>query len=108
MLDKGVPSTFANVKHLYADSFKKETLGALALEYLESKKSEGATKEATNSEAPKGEGAALYYLAQHYNYHLSRDLVKALEYVDKGLKLVPGNLEFHMTKARIFKHSGNT
>jgi N-alpha-acetyltransferase 15/16, NatA auxiliary subunit len=107
MLDKGVPSTFANLKHLYADSSKKDTLGALAHEYLEAKQS-SSEKEEPSSDAPKGEGAALYYLAQHYNYHLSRDLAKAMEFVNKGLELVPQNLEFHMTKARIWKHMGNT
>ncbi|KAI0126149.1 tetratricopeptide [Xylariales sp. AK1849] len=107
MLDKGVPSTFANLKHLYTDSFKMDTLGALAHEYLESKQTNG-TKEAVDGEAPRGEGAALYYLAQHYNYYLSRDLKKAMEYVDKGIELVPKNVEFHMTKARLWKHYGNT
>jgi peptide alpha-N-acetyltransferase len=107
MLNKGVPSTFANLKHLYTDTFKRDTLGALAHEYLKTKQSED-NKEAVDGEAPKGEGAALYYLAQHYNYHLSRDLSKAMEYVNKGIELVPKNVEFHMTKARIWKHYGNT
>lgn len=108
MLDKGVPSTFANLKHLYTDTFKKDTLGALAQEYLESKRASSSEGEAVNGDALKGEPAALYYLAQHYNYHLSRDLSKAMEYVDKGIELLPSNVEFHMTKARIWKHYGNT
>lgn len=106
MLDKGVPSTFANLKHLYADSFKKEALGAIAQEYLNSKHATNG-EEAANGDSFKGEAAALYYLAQHYNYHLSRDLAKAMEFVDKGIELIPDNLEFHMTKARIWKHYGN-
>lgn len=107
MLDKGVPSTFANLKHLYTDTFKRDTLGSLAHEYLDSKHGtdEGT---ATNGDALKGKPAALYYLAQHYNYHLSRDLAKAMEYVNKGIELLPSNVEFHMTKARIWKHYGNT
>ncbi|OTA87776.1 hypothetical protein M434DRAFT_399365 [Hypoxylon sp. CO27-5] len=105
MLDKGVPSTFANLKHLYTDPFKRDTLGSLAHEYLDSKR---ASSENTNGDALKGEPAALYYLAQHYNYHLSRDLSKAMEYVNKGIELLPENVEFHMTKARIWKHYGNS
>ncbi|KAK8879638.1 tetratricopeptide [Apiospora arundinis] len=106
MLDKGVPSTFANLKHLYTDSSKLEALGALAHEYYEAKKSDAG---AAKSEDPfKGEGAALYYLAQHYNYHLSRDLTKAMEFVNKGIEKAPDNVEFQMTKARIIKHTGNT
>ncbi|KAM0286435.1 hypothetical protein ACHAQH_000861 [Verticillium albo-atrum] len=101
-LNKGVPSTFANLKHLYSDASKKEILASLVHEYVES----DADKPA-NGDATKGEAAALYYLAQHYNYHLSRDLAKAMEYVDLAIEKVPKSLEFHMTKARIWKHKGN-
>lgn len=106
MLEKGVPSTFANLKHLYTDSSKKDALGAIAHEYLESKKAAG--EKAASGDDLKGEGAALYYLAQHYNYHLSRDLEKALEFVNKGIEVAPKNVEFHMTKARTYKYYGNT
>lgn len=104
MLNKGVPSTFANLKHLYTDDFKKSTLESLVQEYLSS---HTGTTEKTNGDDTKGDAAALYYLAQHYNYYLSRDLAKALEYVDKAIERVPKSVEFHMTKARIFKHQGN-
>ncbi|TGJ86498.1 hypothetical protein E0Z10_g2274 [Xylaria hypoxylon] len=107
MLDKGVPSTFANLKHLYTDPFKKETLESLAHDYVEAKKSQSGDESLAEGEL-KGTPAGLYYLAQHYNYHLSRDLTKSLEFVDKGLELVPKNVEFHMTQARIWKHYGNT
>ncbi|KAL1862701.1 hypothetical protein VTK73DRAFT_6678 [Phialemonium thermophilum] len=103
MLDKGVPSTFANVKHLYNDSFKKETLPVLVQEYLDNQ-----TTQDGNSDASKGRAAGLYFLAQHYNYHLSRDLTKALEFVEKAIKIVPDSVDFHMTKARIHKHAGDT
>ncbi|KAI0159832.1 tetratricopeptide [Xylariaceae sp. FL1272] len=108
MLDKGVPSTFANLKHLYADTFKKETLESLAHEYVASKQSESKIESSASWDALKGLPAGLYYLAQHYNYRLSRDLSKALEFVEKGIELAPENVEFHMTKARIWKHYGNT
>ncbi|KAI2472732.1 N-terminal acetyltransferase A, auxiliary subunit [Annulohypoxylon bovei var. microspora] len=108
MLDKGVPSTFANLKHLYTDPFKRDTLGSLAHEYLESKRTSSDGNTVTNGDALKGEPAALYYLAQHYNYHLSRDLAKAVEFVNKGIELSPDNVEFYMTKARIWKHYGNS
>ncbi|KAI1111827.1 tetratricopeptide [Nemania sp. NC0429] len=107
MLDKGVPSTFANLKHLYTDPFKKETLESLAHDYVKAKESDSEGEAPTEGDL-KGTPAGLYYLAQHYNYHLSRDLTKALEFVERGLKLVPDNVEFHMTKARIWKHYGNT
>ncbi|TPX11528.1 uncharacterized protein E0L32_007739 [Thyridium curvatum] len=97
MLNKAVPSTFANLKHLYSDSFKKETLPALAEAYLESE----------DGKKVQGKAAALYFLAQHYNYHLSRDLTKAMEYCEKAIELEPKSVDFAMTKARIYKHHGN-
>ncbi|KAK5996629.1 Gastric cancer antigen Ga19 [Cladobotryum mycophilum] len=100
MLNKGVPSTFANLKHLYSDSFKKVTLEQLAQKYLESQDSDSSSKD-------KGEAAGLYYLAQHYNYHLSRDLAKATEYIEKAIEKDAKSVDFHMTKARILKHGGD-
>lgn len=97
-----MPSAFANLKHLYSDDFKKATLPNLVEEYLEAQ-----TKEQANGDSSKGKGAALYFLAQHYNYHRSRDLVKAMEYVEKAVELDPDNVDCAMTKARIWKHHGN-
>ncbi|KAL2176997.1 NMDA receptor-regulated protein 1-domain-containing protein [Thermothelomyces heterothallicus CBS 202.75] len=106
MFDKGVPSTFANLKHLYSDPFKKDTLPDLAEEYLRERSGTTHTDGQTNGDSSKGEGAALYFLAQHYNYHMSRDLSRATEFVEKAIELDPKNVDFHMTKARIFKHQG--
>lgn len=104
MLDKGIPSTFHNVKHLYADASKKDTLASIVTEYLDARANGNGT---ANGDQSKGEAAALYYLAQHYNYRLSRDLSKAMEYIDKAIERIPDSVDFHMTKARIWKHLGN-
>ncbi|RDA87445.1 hypothetical protein CP532_2802 [Ophiocordyceps camponoti-leonardi (nom. inval.)] len=100
MLDKGVPSTFANLKHLYVDESKKNTLRELAEAYLASQSTDSSSRD-------KGEAAALYYLAQHYNYHRSRDLDKATEYTNRAIEKDPKSVDFHMTRARILKHRGN-
>lgn len=100
MLNKGIPSTFANLKHLYWDLFKKNTLRELAEDYLASQSANSVNKD-------KCEAAGLYYLAQHYNYHMSRNLSKAMEYVDKAITKDPASVDFYMTKARILKHGGN-
>ncbi|RAL65080.1 hypothetical protein DID88_001187 [Monilinia fructigena] len=108
MLDKGVPSTFANLKHLYADASKKEILPSVVQQYIESGKSEENSEPKRNGDTSKGNSSAYYFLAQHYNYYLSRDLDKALEYIEKAIELEPESVDFHMTKARIFKHKGDT
>jgi peptide alpha-N-acetyltransferase len=110
MLMKGVPSLFANVKHLYSDPAKKDELLRLVQKYLDENENQtnGGEDKKANGDSSKGTGAALYYLAQHFNYHLSRDLDKAMEYVERAIELDAENVDFHMTKARIFKHRGDT
>ncbi|KAH6663885.1 NMDA receptor-regulated protein 1-domain-containing protein, partial [Halenospora varia] len=108
MLDKGVPSTFANLKHLYSSDFKKETLPALVQKYIDSGKSETNEEPKRNGDTSKGASAAYYFLAQHYNYYLSRNLDKAMEYVEKAIELEPKSVDFHLTKARIWKYYGNS
>ncbi|KAF8865474.1 N-terminal acetyltransferase A, auxiliary subunit [Acephala macrosclerotiorum] len=108
MLDKGVPSTFANLKHLYSDSSKKEILPSIVQQYIDSDKSSASEEPKRNGDTSKGASAAYYFLAQHYNYYLSRDLDKAIEYIEKAIELEPESVDFHMTKARIWKHYGNT
>ncbi|CAK7229787.1 hypothetical protein SEUCBS140593_007364 [Sporothrix eucalyptigena] len=113
MLDRGIPSLFANLKHLYADDNKKVVVPALVEEYLASAPAAAADAltqqngDAPKSDSSKGEGAALYFLAQHYNYHQTRDLDKADEYCDKAIALDATSVDFQMTKARIWKHRGD-
>jgi len=107
MFDKGVPSTFANLKHLYHDLFKKTTLPALAEEYLSEHRGNKDNKQQANGDSSRGKGAALFFLAQHYDYYMSRDLAKATEYVEEAIALDSQSVDFHMTKARIYKHQGD-
>ncbi|KAL8824749.1 MAG: hypothetical protein Q9191_004846 [Dirinaria sp. TL-2023a] len=48
-----------------------------------------------------------YFLAQHYNYHRSRDLPRALALIDEAIDTRPNTVDLYMTKARIWKHYGN-
>lgn len=116
MLDRGIPSLFANLKHLYSDEFKKATLPELVEEYLVAAQaaadSTAAASEtngdaAAKTDSSKGVGAALFFLAQHYNYYMSRDLAKADEYCDRAIELDASSVDFNMTKARIWKHKGD-
>ncbi|KAF2145408.1 uncharacterized protein K452DRAFT_324414 [Aplosporella prunicola CBS 121167] len=109
MLNKGVPSTFANVKALYQDPAKLKTIHELVVSYESEKQANGSASEPANGESSNQfEKAVLYFLAQHYNYHLSRDLSKAMEYIDRVIEMDPKFVDYTMTKARIWKHHGNT
>ncbi|KAH0563353.1 hypothetical protein GP486_002088 [Trichoglossum hirsutum] len=113
MFDKGVPSTFANVKSLFTDTFKRDTIQDLVEGYLSTEVHElaphtnGTDEKATNGDTSKFKSSVLYFLAQHYNCHVNRNLDKALEYIDKAIETQPTSVDYHMTKARIWKHYGN-
>lgn len=98
---KGVPSTFANVKALYGDESKKQTIEELVLGY--------AAQEDNEANGTNWKLAVNYFLAQHYDYYRCRDLAKASEYIEKTISLNPNpsDYTFHLTKARIAKHSGD-
>ncbi|KAI9673109.1 MAG: hypothetical protein M1829_004423 [Trizodia sp. TS-e1964] len=110
MLKKGVPSTFANLKSLYADPIKMGVIEKIVEDYALGhypSHINGVLDSKINGDSSKLESSAYYFLAQHYNYHLSRNLTKAMEYIEKGLESSPQSVDFHMTKARIWKHIGD-
>jgi tetratricopeptide (TPR) repeat protein len=104
MLNKGVPSTFPNIKFLYEDPAKKAIIEELALGYASDKKTNGETNGDTSD---RFEQSVLYFLAQHYNFTKSRDLDKATEYIDRLIELDPKSVDYHQAKARIYKHAGD-
>lgn len=110
MFRKGVPSTFANIKHLYTDSSKRDIVQDLAEGYASGKQgsqTNGASENGASKEQSRFESSVLYFLAQHYNYKLSRNLDKALEYADQCIELDPKSVDFHAVKARSYKHKGD-
>ncbi|KAK4547449.1 hypothetical protein LTR36_001105 [Oleoguttula mirabilis] len=127
MIKKGIPSTFANLKQLYSDSAKKETIRELVEGYLEEEpqanggaeqsKPDGQTNGSTKAQIkpPKLDPVTTwqlgvnYFLAQHYDYHLSRDLTKAEKYIEKTISINPAKSDYtyHLTRARILKHRGS-
>lgn len=106
-LTKGVPSLFSNIKALYGDSNKKATIEELVKGYSTESPATG-TSETNGDTSDKFNKYTLYFLAQHYDYHLSRDLKAAMEYVDRLLELEPKSVDFNRHKARIYKHMGDT
>lgn len=107
-LTKGVPSTFPNIKSLYTDVEKKAVIEKLVLGYASDKATNGSVNGDSKEEASdRFEQSVLYFLAQHYNYVLSRDLEKAHEYIDRLLEKNPKSVDYNQTKARIYKHAGD-
>ena len=108
MLSRGFPSTFANIKALYGDISKRNAIEKLVLGYARGSEMNGsATKEADADVTKRFEENVNYFLAQHYNYRLSRDLQTAEKYIDQALETSPEDVTYHLTKARIWKHRGN-
>ncbi|KAL1607770.1 hypothetical protein SLS60_002706 [Paraconiothyrium brasiliense] len=109
-LTKGVPSTHANVKALYMDPAKKKAIEELVLSYASEEKKQNGTAngEINGNTSDAFEKSVLLFLAKHYDYTLSRDLDKAMEYVDRLVELEPKNVDYNQLKARIWKHKGDT
>ena len=130
MLKKGAPSTFANVKSLYTEVAKRDTIQDLVESYAASANSTQINGSAKQPEAPDEEKSAdgknvsveekqvngnvsqfdssvQYFLVQHYNYYLSRDLGKAMNLIEDAINSSPGSVDLYMAKARIWKHYGN-
>lgn len=105
MFRKGVPSTFANIKNLYTDSSKKQIVEEVVEGFAAGKVSAQANGDADKKD--HFESSVLYFLAQHYNYKLSRDLKKAMTYADKCIALDSQSVDFHAVKARTYKHQGD-
>ena len=111
MLHKGIPSLFANLKALYTDSTKRDMLQALVEGYASGEalpQMNGSAEKQTNGEVDHFHLSVQYFLSQHYNYCLSRNLSKAMKHIDEALKSAPRSVDYHMTKARIWKHYGNS
>lgn len=108
MLKKAIPSTFSNVKALYWDESKKSVIQDLVEGYVSPQQTNGNSEAHANGDTPDTfRQSALYFLAQHYNYKLSRNLQKAMQYTEQLIEMTPKTYDYHMTKARILKHDGN-
>ena len=102
-----VPSAFNNIKALYSEHTKQEAIQELVEGYRESlpETVNGTTKSESTKDNFKA--SILFFLAQHYNYHKSRDLSKALHFIEQAIEIKPNSVDYQMTKARILKHEGN-
>ncbi|XP_071862759.1 N-alpha-acetyltransferase 15/16 [Bombus fervidus] len=107
-LHKGVPPLFVNLRSLYNDQQKVDTIQSLVLEYKEALKAHGHFSDQEKDNAREPASALLwtyYYLAQHYD-HLGLT-EKALNEIDAAIEHTPTLIELFVTKGRIYKHAGN-
>ncbi|KAG6836733.1 hypothetical protein H0H93_004139 [Arthromyces matolae] len=103
-LTKGIPSLFVDIKSLYLDTSKRDTIEEIV---------EAALVEFTPAAEPTSPESVepttylwtLYFLAQHYS-HLSRSK-KALETIEVALAHTPTLPELHTCKGRILKRAGD-
>jgi len=114
VLHKGIPSTFANLKALYSDTAKRDVIQELVEGYAagkETPQANGTAEKMTNGETKEDadhfQHSVRYFLAQHYDYRLSRDLSKAMKHINEAIESRLESVDYHMTKARIWKHYGN-
>ncbi|CAH1159834.1 unnamed protein product [Phaedon cochleariae] len=108
-LSKGVPPLFVDLRSLYSDRSKTETIEGLLLQYVEALKKIGKYSEGEANNGPKEPASALlwvyYYLAQHYDYLNQTE--KAISYIDAAIEHTPTLIELFVTKGRIYKHAGD-
>lgn len=104
---KGVPSLFADLKSLYIDKEKQQTIETI-VEALRKEYASSSVVPPTSSDAcaePTTYLWTLYYLAQHYSYLSQHD--KALSLLDISLQHTPTLPELYMCRARVLKRAGD-
>ncbi|PFH47386.1 hypothetical protein AMATHDRAFT_152156 [Amanita thiersii Skay4041] len=99
-LEKGIPSLFADVKALYKDDFKCQTIESIVEDSIKDWNSAPS-----DSDEPTTYLWTLYFLAQHHSY-LGRH-ERALSVLDTALIHTPTLPELHIFKARVLKRCGD-
>ncbi|XP_015598705.1 N-alpha-acetyltransferase 15, NatA auxiliary subunit [Cephus cinctus] len=107
-LHKGVPPLFVNLRSLYTDQQKVDTIQSLLLEYKDALKVHGHFSD-QEKKNPREPASALlwtyYYLAQHYDYLGCTE--RALKEINAAIDHTPTLIELFVTKGRIYKHAGD-
>ncbi|KAI8986666.1 NMDA receptor-regulated protein 1a [Trametes punicea] len=103
-LEKGIPSVFTDLKALYRDAAKRETIESIAHALLDS------LAHASDAPCPRSIDPAtyvwtLYFLAQHHS-HLGRHK-RALELLDTALAHTPTLPELYLFRGRVLKRVGD-
>lgn len=99
---KGIPSLFAELRHLYKDAGKVKVIERLLLSNLESLEKSGTFAGSMMLENPCCLLWNYILLAQHFDKIGNLDA--ALEYINKSITHTPTLIELYLTKAKILKH----
>lgn len=103
-LEKGIPSLFSDVKNLYTDPFKLQTIQDI-IEDIRSRVSPQDRTHPSTSPDPTDYLWTLYFLAQHYSSLGQYE--KSLEILHVAMEHTPTLPELYMTKARVLKRAGD-
>ncbi|CAL8463644.1 g3178 [Coccomyxa elongata] len=110
-LNKGIPSLFSDLKAIYRDPAKRDSLGSLMQRLLKSLENTGFLPPLRNHDSgpqPPGPQAklwALYYLAQHYDK--LGQTGDALAAVQRCIEEAPDLPDVYTVQSRIAKHAGD-
>lgn len=107
-LVRGVPSLFSDVKALYRDAEKRDTIGQIVLDFS-SRLGEALASPSTSSTEydPTTYVWSLYFLAQHHSHVSPTSPETALHFINTALEHTPTLPELYMIKARILKRCGD-
>lgn len=103
-LHKGIPSLFADLKSLYSDHHKQESIQSV-VEALRTRLASEDPKPTTESEPPTTYLWTLFFLAQHYS-HIGQHK-HSLELLDEALEHTPTLPDLLAFKARVLKRAGD-
>ncbi|XP_045504813.1 N-alpha-acetyltransferase 15, NatA auxiliary subunit [Colias croceus] len=106
-LHKGIPPLFVDLRSLYADQTKADTIEKLILQYIDNLSKVGTFS--SNPDEGKQPASALlwayYFAAQHFDF--KKDTDRALYYIDAAIEHTPTLIELFIVKGRIYKHAGD-
>nr|XP_032523162.1 N-alpha-acetyltransferase 15, NatA auxiliary subunit [Danaus plexippus plexippus] len=106
-LHKGIPPLFMDLRSLYADQSKADTIEKLIEQYMDCLSKSGTF--GPKADEVKQPASALlwtyYFAAQHYDY--KQDTDRALKYIDAAIDHTPTLIELYIVKGRIYKHAGD-
>lgn len=101
---KGIPSLFSDLKKLYTDPFKLQSIQEIVEDIRSSITSIDQAQPSTSSD-PTEYLWTLYFLAQHYSSLGQYE--ESLEILHIGMEHTPTLPELYMTKAQVLKRAGD-